>query len=132
MSRYGFPKSQKLKSRKQLQLVFGKGKRVQDGQVRALYLAGKDGGGVQCGVGLSGRYFKRAVDRNRIKRQLREAYRLQQEDLQSLAQQKNIAFSVFILYLGREMPLYHDLYAQVGVVLQKIINQHHAPVAPHT
>ena len=43
-------------------------------------------------VSVSKRYFKRAVKRNRIKRQLREAYRLQKELLQPLKGGLDIAF----------------------------------------
>ena len=48
--------------------------------IRAVYMP-NEVGVVRVMVSVSKRYFKRAVKRNRIKRQLREAYRLQKESI---------------------------------------------------
>ncbi len=99
MPRNTFSKQQRLKSRKKLQQVFAGRKAVFAENIKVLYLAeDADKGFVQCGVGLSGRYFKKAVDRNRVKRLLREAYRLQQHPLVQMAEKNNKHISVFIVY----------------------------------
>ncbi|MCH5715454.1 ribonuclease P protein component [Niabella hibiscisoli] len=129
-----FPKSQRIKSRKKLQQVFAEGKSVRTKDLRLVYLAEKnETGDVKCGVGLTTRNFKHAVDRNRIKRLLREAYRLQQHDLKSqVANNHPINLSLFLLYTGREMPLYQHIYENVGVVLQKLQKALHAAVPENT
>lgn len=122
MPRNTFSKQQRLKSRKKLQQVFAGRKAVFAENIKLLYLTGDaDKGFVKCGVGLSGRYFKKAVDRNRVKRLLREAYRLQQHQLNESAENNQKEISVFILYTGRELPQYEQLYQNVGVALQKLI-----------
>lgn len=117
-----YPKKQRLKSRKKLQQLFAAKKAVSCGTVKLLYFVEEaDAGTVKCGVGLSGRYFKKAVDRNRIKRLLREAYRLQQHELNFRAHLLQKEVSVFILYTGKTMPDYSFIFEQVGCVLQKLL-----------
>ena len=117
-----FSKQQRLKSRKKLQQLFAGRKAVFATHIKLLYVTeDAEQGFVKCGVGLSGRYFKKAVDRNRVKRLLREAYRLQQHDLKNLAVQQKKDISVFILYTGKELPLFENIYKSVGLALQKLI-----------
>jgi len=128
-----FSKSQRLKSRKKLQQVFAEGKSVRTPVVRLVYLTEKtDTPEVKCGVGLTTKYFKKAVDRNRIKRLLREAYRLQQHDLNRYAVASQLSFSLFILYTGKELPHYNAIYENVGVALQKLLKALHAAGAENT
>lgn len=128
-----FPKSQRLKSRKKLQQVFAEGKSIRTKDLRLVYLLEhSDTTDVKCGVGLTTRNFKHAVDRNRIKRLLREAYRLQQHDLKNYAALHPVNLSLFLLYTGRQMPLYPDIYENVGVVLQKLQKAIHAAVPQNT
>ncbi len=128
-----FPKSQRLKSRKKLQQVFAEGKSVRTKDLRLVYLVEKkEIPDVKCGVGLTTRNFKHAVDRNRIKRLLREAYRLQQHDLKTQVANHPIVLSLFLLYTGRELPQYQDIYENVGVVLQKLQKALHAAVPENT
>lgn len=75
---------------------------------------------LQAGVGVSTRNFKKAVDRNRIKRLLREAYRLQKNTLKEKLTQKKIQLSLFIIYTGKELPAYDLIFEKLTVVLQKI------------
>lgn len=75
--------------------------------------------GLQFGVGVSTRNFKKAVHRNRIKRLLREAYRLQKNNLKEKVTNRKIRLNLFIIYTGRELPAYELVYEKVAVALQK-------------
>lgn len=78
-----YPTKEKLKQKKEIDLLFGKGKWLTCGNLRliSINLDKKPQEGLvvenqKIGVSVSKRYFKKAVHRNRIKRQLREVYRL--------------------------------------------------------
>lgn len=80
------------------------------------YIAGKP---TKFGVSVSKRYFKKAVDRNRIKRQIRNTWRLQKH---ALITTQNVA--VFIIYTPKQP----CTYAQLSTATAKVIQQLSATV----
>lgn len=75
---------------------------------------------VQFGVAVSAKNFKKAVDRNRIKRLTREAYRLQKIPLQDLLKKKNMQLNIFFIYTGKGIPVFADVKEKVAVALKKL------------
>ena len=79
--RYTLNKDDRLKSRKAIEYLFKEGKSFSIFPLRVLYTINaaseKPTNNLRAGFSVSTRNFKKAVDRNRIKRLLREAYRLQ-------------------------------------------------------
>ena len=79
---------------------------------------------------MSGKNFKRAVDRNRVKRLTREAYRLQKKQLQEVTMQKKLQLNIFFIYTSREFPAFKIVREKVSVILNKltkIINENNSP-----
>lgn len=114
-------KEERLKSRKQTELVFSEGKKFTLAPFRVYYLSIKDQLNVlQFGVGVSTKNFKKAVDRNRIKRLAREAYRLQKKILEKKLIEANSYLTVFFIYTGKELPEYKDINDKIGRVLNKL------------
>lgn len=77
-----YPKQEKLKHKKEISLLFEKGKWKSHGNLRIIFLKVKSEALIEnskFGVSVSKRYFKKAVDRNRVKRLLRECYRLHKD-----------------------------------------------------
>lgn len=77
--------------------------------------------------------FKRAVKRNRIRRQLREVYRLGKQPLLDYLAGTDHALLVAWLYNGAAVPSYADASAQVQellVRLQKRCAEHQPGTAP--
>lgn len=85
-----YPKEEKLKSKNHIALLFRKGKWVSYGNLRLIYISldpTNDYASLKIdfpevqkvGVSVSKKFYKKAVDRNRIKRLLRETYRLNKQ-----------------------------------------------------
>lgn len=86
------PKSERLCSRTALQRLFGGERRsISVFPIRAVFADSQEPG-MRIMVSVSKRHFKRAVKRNRVKRQLREAYRLNKHLLADLPRGLDIAF----------------------------------------
>ncbi|MBF9255172.1 ribonuclease P protein component [Pontibacter sp. 172403-2] len=99
---YTFPKEEHLCSRRHIALLFSKGSSFNLYPLRFVYLTPQDmpPDKTQVLISVSKRYFKRATDRNRLKRQMREAYRLNKHLLtQNPAQAPRL---LGILYIGKE------------------------------
>ncbi len=121
VKRFGLPQSERLKSRKQIDRLFAGGKGFSVFPIRVTYVFSKgEQSGVKIGVTASKRAFKRATDRNRIKRLLREAYRLQKEDLQAALQAKGVNAAVFFLYTGKTIPSFQEVKATMAKCLKKL------------
>ena len=75
----GYPSHEKLKRKSDIDLLFKKGKWFSVDNIRIIHLKSSEKYPIEShkiGVSVSKKYFKKAVDRNRIKRLLRESYRL--------------------------------------------------------
>jgi ribonuclease P protein component len=82
---------------------------------------------LQAGVTVRAKQFRLSVDRNRIKRLLREAYRLQQQPLRDMVRQGNESLDLFLLFTGKALPAYPELYASTGEAIRKILERHERP-----
>lgn len=112
-----FPKSEKLKSRKTIEQLFAEGKSVTKFPVKVFFLKASEGTVSQAAFAVPKRAFKNAVTRNRIKRQLREAYRLHK---QLLSTNNGPIFALLFLYISKDEPQYASLEAAIQALLQKI------------
>lgn len=120
---FSFSRKEKLKSKKQIALLFKEGKSVSAYPVKLIYLKQDKtlaDPKIKVAVTVPKRSFNRAVDRNRIKRLLREAYRLNKG-----AVFNNIEgnFALLFLYLGKEIPQYQHLEKAMLLTLEKFVKQ---------
>ena len=108
MTDFRFPKAEKLKHKREIDLLFAKGKWQTCGNLRiiSIDLEKKPQEGFlktkkKFGVSVSKRHFKKAVDRNRIKRLLRETYRLNKEIFTDAFGKNSISM---IFWISKEKP----------------------------
>jgi ribonuclease P protein component len=120
-TRYQFGKKDKLKSRKAIQELFAEGKYMNQFPLRAVYVLKQSDFQLQAGVSVSSRFFKKAVDRNRAKRVVREAYRLQKNNLEEILTQHNQALSIFFIYNSNVKPHFEKVYESCGAIIKQLI-----------
>jgi ribonuclease P protein component len=117
-TRYTLGKTERLKSRKAIDHLFEKGQRFKVGALRVYFLPTQSKG-LRAGVAVSSKNFSKAVDRNRIKRLLRETYRLQKNLVaETLPTKKGL--DLFFVYTEKELPEFLPLKTQMEKALLKI------------
>lgn len=114
---FTYPKEEKLKSRKLIDQVFSQGKSVSKYPIRLAFCEISDTDQkMQMGVSVSKKYFKKAVDRNYIKRLMRECYRLNKHIL-SEKLEKPHAF--MLLYTSKQKPEFAEIQSKIIRVFAK-------------
>ena len=124
---FGLPKKDRLKSRRLIDALFATGRSFNAFPVRMVFTLGPAAPdpGLKIGVSAPKKHFKKAVDRNRIKRLLREAYRLQKPELLQKMKEKGLAGHVFFLFTGKELPDYSTIEIAVGKCLRQLHRKVH-------
>jgi ribonuclease P protein component len=121
VKRFGFGRKEKLKSRKQIEELFLNGKNFSIFPLRVTYrfLAAEETI-AQVGVTAGKKYFKRAVDRNRIKRLIREAYRLQKNDLIQALEQTHQKGFLFFMYTDKTIASFSVIKETMSKCLKRL------------
>ena len=110
-----FTPAMHLKSEKQISALFKTGKSVSSFPIRVRYLP-TQGATNKAAFTVSKRLFKSAVDRNHIKRLLREAYRTQKAELNS----DGTNFVMLFIYVDKAPATYERVAKAIKQVLNKI------------
>jgi ribonuclease P protein component len=102
-----------------IQSLFKEGKSFSLFPLRVVYLEIKDQPNrLQAGFSVSNRQFKRAVDRNKIKRLMRESYRLQKNELFAKLDDRKV--SAFFIYTGKTIAPFSEVFEKMGASLLRL------------
>ena len=109
--RYTLSKEERLSWKRYIDLLFAKGQSFVAFPLRVVYLAVEEEtlAPVSILVSVPKKKFRRAVKRNLIKRQVREAYRVRKYDLIDPLTGKNKRMLVAFLYLDKEIHPFADM-----------------------
>ena len=114
-----YAKNEKLKSKKDIDLLFSKGKTINAFPLRVIFASKTDSTGIpiNMGVTVSKKNIKLAVQRNLIKRRIREAYRLNNSELKKTNSELNIMF----IYTSKQILPYKEIEDKIKVLLTRLI-----------
>ena len=119
--RFFFRKQERLCSRKVIESVFETGKSINENPFRFLWMETLHTENVLLKITISvpKKNFKKAVDRNKIKRQIREAYRLSKHKVLSSIENAEKKYAAIIIYTGKQPLSLTELEAKIIVTLQR-------------
>lgn len=122
MMKYTLGKQERLKSKKLIEKLYKEGSSVKAFPLRMVFLQTEHTSEypAQMGVSVAKRSFKKAPDRNRLKRLMRESYRLQKEIVYNNADKPYI---FMISYLGKEEKEYHEIYTKMNKLLHLFVSE---------
>ena len=116
-----YNREERLKKKILITRLFNEGKSISVFPIKLVYLETEHAGPykVQTGVSVSKRNFKKAVDRNHIKRLLREVYR---KNKCLIYESKHTKKHIFMfIYLGKKEMTYNLLEEKMIALLHKFL-----------
>jgi ribonuclease P protein component len=115
---FSYPVSEKLKSKKIIDLLFSEGKSVSKYPLRLVYITHdyEENVPLKMGVSVSKKHFKKAVDRNYFKRVLRECYRLNKSILTTNLDKK---YCIMFFYQTNEKLSYQEIEEKTKKLFEK-------------
>lgn len=119
MRRFTFTKAERLSKEKTIKELFEKGSSFYLYPFKVIHIPNPDKGTKainQVLISVSSRQFKRAVDRNKIKRRIREAYRIQKEIINNKSEKAIFTF----IYTAKEILPYAEIKEKVLIALTKL------------
>lgn len=127
MTNFSFHTGERLKSRKEIENLFSRGSQsIGQYPLRLVWRPAMERRSqfpVQITTTVSKRNFKRAVDRNRIKRVMREAYRLNKGELYKALPEQEEQLAWMIIYIGRELPVSRKIDKAMQKLIRKFLRQ---------
>ena len=116
-----FGKKEKLKSKVIIDKLFTEGKSIKKYPLRLIYLPLSEAEELnKTAVSVPKRNFKRAVDRNHLKRLLREAFRKNKYLVYSNLSSK---YAFMFIYTSREKVSYAKLFRVVEELLKNLVQK---------
>ena len=118
LKQFGFSKLEKLTSKKDIEELFKKGSSFYLNEFQVRYLNSSSAPHHKLLISVPKRNFKRAVDRNLLKRRIREAYRLNKHLIENVNDQSSL--SIAFIYLSKQVLTFDNIQAQLIQCLERL------------
>ncbi len=122
---FQFPKKQKLCSEKVIERLFENGKSISEKPFRVVWNFEKNNDKVfvKSLIIVSKKRFKLAVNRNILKRRIKEIFRLQKKQLECFLESHNQQLNLAIIYQQEEILDYKLLEEKINLLLTRLIKE---------
>jgi ribonuclease P protein component len=120
-----FSKHEKLKSKIAIDTLFSKGKSINEYPIRLVFLPKEEASYIVANVGVvvPKKQVRLAVNRNLIKRRLREAYRLNNNELKTVLKKNDLSLNMMFIYSNKQILDYTAIEDKIKVILTRLIEQ---------
>ena len=123
----GFSKINRLTSKTQIQRIFTEGNRLYEAPFSVLFLflnnINTDDSNLQIAISVPKKKITSAVKRNLIKRRIREAFRIQNENLISQLEKHDRKIILMIIYSDTKPQNFSLIKSKISLTLQRLSNQ---------
>lgn len=116
--KYSFSKNEKLTGKTTIEELFKTGSSFYLNSFRVRYKQASDEKVHRVLISVPKKAFKRAVDRNLLKRRIREAYRLNKKIIAISG--SNPPYYIAFIYLSKEILTFHDIQDQLIGCLERL------------
>jgi ribonuclease P protein component len=134
VERNTFRKPEKICNQNQIDILFKDGKSLKSGLFRILFveteIAGKPP--VQVLIAVPKKNLRHAVDRNRMKRLIREAYRLSKHKIQDEFIKTGKHLDIAFIFMGKQCVSQSDTLTAINVLLDRLIGTHEIDIIDKT
>lgn len=122
ISRYTLKKNERLHQRKLIEKVFSNGESFLIYPFKVVWIETdfETAYNAQFGISVSKKKFKKAVDRNLLKRRSREAYRLNKHILNDELKKQNRKIAFMLIYVSKEILTLQAIESKIILILQRL------------
>jgi ribonuclease P protein component len=119
-------KSEILRGEKRLEVLYKSGKRIQVNPLLVITMetGPETGAPVQAAFVIPKKNYRKATDRNRLRRQLREAWRLNKQPLIDVMKSRNKTLQLLLIYTGKTPVVFAELQQKIVLLLHRLIREY--------
>ena len=119
---FEFPKKQKLCSETVIKEMFSNGKSFTTSAVRLVWKEdnNEDEVTVKSIIVVPKKKIRLAVKRNIIRRRMKEAYRLNKVELETILKSKNLQLSIALIYQNGKILPYNSIVEEIKLILGRL------------
>ena len=125
-ARKTFRKAEKICNQKQIDNLFSEGKSIRSGMFRLHYLVSDTAvtPAVQLLIAVPKRNLRHAITRNRMKRLIRESYRLHKQKVLDFFCSRNKHCDIAIVFTGQQCISQQETHTAINELLDRLIKTH--------
>jgi len=120
---FKFDKTEHLKSKKSIENLISNGRSFTFFPIKAkwIVLSSNSQTSVKCAFSVPKRNFKKAVERNYIKRIMRESYRLNKNEVLTFFKNNNVQLNLLLTFIGNQKPNFNEIEQKIIITLQHLL-----------